>query len=223
MKYDKSNLRIYNKNDSIVFRKTKEVYGGLSNMSAGYPVCVNDVSIRTIEALYQACRYPSLPQIQKKIIEQKSPMTAKMVGKPYRKSTRSDWNKIRVEVMRWCLRIKLAQNWNTFGVLLKSTAEKPIVEESNRDQFWGAKSVDDTLVGMNILGCLLMDLREEHKKLISATEYTVETLGIEEFYLYGKHIESFKTKISSNNNHRIDYIIKKQKMDNYKQLDFNDK
>lgn len=37
----------------------------------------------------------------------------------------------------------------------------PIVEESYRDQFWGAKPIDgETLVGMNILGRLLVELRE---------------------------------------------------------------
>ena len=66
--------------------------------------------------------------------------------------------------MRWCLRVKLAQNWSAFTKLLLSTGAKAIVEESRKDDFWGAKAIDkSTLVGMNVLGRLLMELREEIK------------------------------------------------------------
>lgn len=218
------NLRVYNRKDVIVFRKTREIYGGLSNMAAGYPVCVNGIDIRTIEALYQACRYPSFPEIQKKIIKQKSPMTAKMVGKPYRKSTRSDWNNVRVNIMRWCLRIKLSQNWNNFGELLRSTDDKAIVEESYKDQFWGAKSFEDTLVGINALGRLLMELRREYIESLSTNEYTVKPLTIENFYLYNKPIESFKIKINSDNiKNETKYNLEKHKVNKGNQLNFYDK
>jgi hypothetical protein len=89
-------------------------------------------------------------------------MTAKMVGKPYRGSTRHDWDEVRVPLMAWCLRLKLGQHWSTFGDLLDSTRDRRIVEESARDPFWGARPVDDTrLEGRNVLGELLMELRAE--------------------------------------------------------------
>lgn len=88
-------------------------------------------------------------------------MAAKMVGKPHRSATRRDWDVVRVDVMRWCLRVKLAQNWRRFGQLLLATDEKEIVEESRRDDFWGAKPSGHTLVGKNVLGRLLMELRQE--------------------------------------------------------------
>src|SRR2546426_9055121 len=154
--------RTYNRRDSAVFRKTHEQFGGLSNMASGFPLEVNGVRIRTSEALYQACRFPQNTNIQRLIIQQRSPMTAKMLGKPHREETRPDWEKVRVKIMRWCLRVKLAQNWRTFGALLCSTGDRLIVEESRKDDFWGAKAVDeDTLVGANVLGRLLMELREE--------------------------------------------------------------
>ena len=40
----------------VVVYKTKEVFGGLSNMASGYPLQINGVCILTTEALYQACR-----------------------------------------------------------------------------------------------------------------------------------------------------------------------
>ena len=49
--------------------------------------------------------------------------------------------------------------------LLESTGDRPIVEESRRDDFWGAKPTGDhLLVGMNILGRLLMELRDKARE-----------------------------------------------------------
>src|SRR5260370_7245075 len=141
---------------------TKEVFGGLSNMASGLPVEMNGVKVWSSEALYQACRFPHLPEVQDIIIRERSPMTAKMMSKPYRKDSRPDWETINVKVMRWCLRVKLVQNWETFGNLLLSTGDRPIVEEFKRDKFWAAEPADDeTLVGRNVLGRLLVGLREE--------------------------------------------------------------
>ncbi len=182
-------LRTYHRTDSAVFLKTKEKYGGLSNMAGGYPLVVNDIKIRTSEALYQACRFPHMPEVQQLIIEQRSPMTAKMKGKPHRQNSRPDWNAVRVKIMRWCLQVKLAQNWDSFSELLLETANLPIVEQSRRDDFWGAKPVDkDTLIGVNALGRLLMELREQVKDDPSELLH-VDPLPIPNFLLYEHQIE----------------------------------
>ena len=106
--------RSYERQDSVVFCKTNEEFGGLSNMAPGFPLRVNGIDILTSEALYQACRFPHLPDVQRLIITQKSPMTAKMKSKPYRSQSRGDWDVVRVRIMRWCLRVKLAWNWTEF-------------------------------------------------------------------------------------------------------------
>jgi type I restriction enzyme S subunit len=186
-----SPFRTYNRANSIVFLKTREEFGGLSNMAGGFPLEVNGIRILTSEALYQACRFPHRPNVQRLIIEQASPMTAKMKGKPYRHDSRPDWDQVRVKVMRWCLRVKLAQNWAQFSELLMSTRDRPIVEESRKDDFWGAKPIDDqTLVGMNVLGRLLMELREEVRSGNGAALLRVDPLTIPDFLLSGKQIES---------------------------------
>lgn len=112
-----NNLREYLRSESVVVHKTKESFGGLSNMAAGFPLRINGFRVPTSEALYQACRFPDLPHVQREIIAQHSPMTAKMKGKPHRKATRNDWDKVRHNVMRWCLRVKLAQHYKEFGKL----------------------------------------------------------------------------------------------------------
>ncbi|HSC20101.1 MAG TPA: NADAR family protein [Solirubrobacterales bacterium] len=182
--------RTYRRAESVVFLKTNEPFGGLSNMAGGFPLCVNGLRILTSEALYQACRFPYRPEVQRLILEQASPMTAKMKSKPYRSESRPDWNQVRVKVMRWCLRVKLAQNWDAFSQLLLATGERPIVEQSRRDDFWGARPVDQqTLVGMNVLGRLLMELREV-AKIERRTVLRVEPADIPDFLLDGRSIET---------------------------------
>lgn len=182
-------IRTYHPSTSAVFRKTNKRFGGLSNMAPSFPVVVNGVRIRTSEALYQACRFPSRPDIQKQIIDDPSPMTAKMRSKPFRQDTRSDWDAVRVNVMRWCLRIKLAQNQESFGQLLLSTGSVPIVEKVRREDFWGATEMPDgMLVGMNVLGRLLMELREQYTKEGPESFGRIEPLEIPEFLLFATPI-----------------------------------
>ncbi|MGA7540777.1 MAG: NADAR family protein, partial [Steroidobacteraceae bacterium] len=133
-------MTTYLRDECVVFRKTKETWGGLSNMVAGFPLSVAGVRILTSEALYQACRFPNRPDVQRAIVAAKSPMSAKMAGKPYRAETRSDWHQVRADVMRWCLRVKLKQNWTSFERLLRATGNRDIVEDSHKDTFWGAKA-----------------------------------------------------------------------------------
>ncbi|TOH22921.1 hypothetical protein, partial [Vibrio parahaemolyticus] len=58
-------LKQYDIKNAAAFKKTTEQWGELSNMCAGFPVVVNGVPIKSVEALYQACRYPYHPDIQK--------------------------------------------------------------------------------------------------------------------------------------------------------------
>lgn len=182
-------VRTYDPTTAAVFCKTTERFGGLSNMAGGFPLRVDGINILTSEALYQACRFPHLPTVQRLIIEQRSPMTAKMKSKPYRDQSRADWDSVRVRIMRWCLRVKLAQNWNTFSDLLRSTGDRPIVELSRKDEFWGAKSQEGgMLVGMNVLGRLLMELREQLKRATGEDLKRVEPVPIANFLLAEKPI-----------------------------------
>lgn len=178
--------RLYNLSDCIIFRKTIEKFGGLSNMASGYPLVVNGILIRSSEALYQAMRFPHLPSVQAEIIKQNSPMTAKMISKKYRAKTRDDWEKVKIPIMQWVLRVKLVQNIDTFGKLLLETDTKNIVEESTKDAFWGAKIVEnDRLEGVNALGRLLMQLRELHQQYAVTV---ISPLKLYNFKLYDRYI-----------------------------------
>src|ERR1700742_4109644 len=160
---DESFVENYRRIQCAVFRKTDDRFGGLSNMAAGFPLWVNGIEIRHSEAIYQAARFPHLPDVQRDILAQASPMAAKMKGKPHRSNSRPDFNANRVRIMWWSLRVKLACNPSRFSQLLTSTGGRPIVEDSHKDAYWGAVAVKDELTllrGANMLGRLLIALRD---------------------------------------------------------------
>lgn len=190
MQQENKKNRTYSKKDSIVFGKTDGPFGGLSNMAPGYPLLINDHIVLTSEALYQAMRYPLFPEVQQEIIDQNSPMTAKMISKKYLVKTRQDWEEIRVRMMRWSLEVKLSQNWDKFGELLLKTGDKDIVEYSTKDQFWGAKENEESqLEGVNALGRLLMELRNKYVHTNQKPE-CVAPLQVIGFLLLGFEIDT---------------------------------
>lgn len=154
---------IYNQADVISFSNTKAAFGALSNMAADFPLFVNEINIPTAEALYQCCRFPLFPNIQQEIIEQASPITAKQISRKYMDKSRQDWDMVKEIIMRWCLEVKLIQNWDSFAAILKQTGNKPIVEYSDKDKYWAASPLGNgKLQGNNALGRLLMQLRDKY-------------------------------------------------------------
>lgn len=191
--------RQYDIRHAACFKKTTEQWGDLSNMAAGFPLCVNGINIRSSEALYQACRFPNNPELQNLIISQTSPMTAKMVGKPHRDKTREDWDEKKILIMKWCLRVKLCQNWDKFYAVLKESEDKDIVEISSKDSYWGAKLKQDNIcVGVNALGRLLMELRQQVLTNDRQRFMSVNPLNIASFYLFGEPIQTVYNNTGSN-------------------------
>ena len=199
-----NNYRFYKKDQCISFRKTKEAYGGLSNMASGFPLVINNIFIFSSEALYQCCRFPHLVDVQHQILNQVSPMSSKMVSKPYRNNSRLDWEQYKIRIMKWCLKVKLCQNWDSFSKILLSTGDLPIVEDSYKDTFWGAIFNGKEYEGINALGRLLMELREEIKIKSKEDFLTVKPLTIDNFQLFGQKInivtENDKNKLIKKNN-----------------------
>lgn len=203
-KYDisKENIRVYNSIDSIIFKKNKDSFGELSNMHMKFPLYVNNTTILNTEALYQACRFPHLLDLQKRIIHERSPMKVKMISNANKKKSRDDWDEIKVKVMKWCLYLKLAQNFITFGYILDSTKNLNIVENSAKDNFWGAIPNEDNSVftGQNALGRLLMQLREEYRSQDKYSLLIVKVPEIDYFKIFDQEI----TNIDCRNKFIID-------------------
>jgi ribA/ribD-fused uncharacterized protein len=75
---------------------------------------------------------------------------------------RSNWNDIKVDVMREILRLKVSQHEYVRRKLL-ATGNRELVEDSWRDDFWGWGPNRD---GQNMLGKLWMEVRAElHSEL----------------------------------------------------------
>jgi ribA/ribD-fused uncharacterized protein len=188
-KYELLEVVEYQLNESCAFKKVKEEFGGFSNMSNDFKVRVNGILMKNTEALYQACRFPDSVEIQREIVKQGSGMSAKMKSRHFRPQTRADWDDVRVDIMRWCVRVKLAQNFIGFGKLLESTGDKPIVEYSHKDTFWGAiLTQEGVLKGQNVLGKLLMEIRDEYRLGTEESEKLlryVEPPVIDNFRLLG--------------------------------------
>lgn len=180
----------------VVFFKVDEEFGPLSNMAGGYPLRVSGILVSSSEALYQACRFPQHPDWQQEIITQGSPMGAKMKAKKDRRRedhSRPDWAQVEVDIMRWVLRVKLAQHFGTIAGLLRATADRPIVEKSRNDRVWGAvEDKDGILRGRNQLGVLLVELRGVVESGTPELLKVVTPPAISDFRLLGKPIETVR-------------------------------
>lgn len=192
--------RIYMEEDSVVFRRLRRPFGGLSNKAKGYQLSVNGIIAPTAEALFQACRYTSDPEKQGQVLTGKSVYEdedSEKFPKFPPSSCRDDWFLIREKVMYWCLKVKLIQHPETFGRLLLSTGNRYIVNHNpESDTFWGVVRHDSQpglYEGENHLGILLMKLRDE---LVSTGEniMVAEPPDVPEFYILGKVPETISGK-----------------------------
>lgn len=154
-------LRVYRGSEVSSFWFTSAEFGEFSNMSEGFPLSVSGAEFQSAEALYQACRFPDHPELQRQIANAGFAKRAKQISRANTPKTRADWLQVRTDVMRWVLRIKAVQHKKDFLFALSQTGDVQIVEESTKDAFWGAIRLGDYLVGMNVLGRLLMELRRD--------------------------------------------------------------
>lgn len=152
----------------ISFTKVKLPYGWLGNM-APYPVTYEGKEYKTTEALFQALRFKSFPEIQELIRNKKSPMSAKMLAKSHvgllNSVGYSQLSQQDVTNMEICLREKLNQHPQLKEMLLETEGSAIVEDCSSRPQgsglFWGAEFKDGKWQGKNILGKLWMKLRAE--------------------------------------------------------------
>jgi ribA/ribD-fused uncharacterized protein len=180
----------YNASQCIVLHKVKEPFGDLLNMSSSFPMTVNGIKIRSSEALYQSLRFPFLPDVQKKIIDTPSPFMANHMFSPLKGQSRTDWDDLRIDFMRWCLRVKLACNYEGVGKLLDASDNKALVEKSPSWKFWGCALSGNEYVGMNCLGELLMELRDGWRKKKREEMVIVAPLNVKDFLLFGLPIRT---------------------------------
>jgi len=79
------------------------------------------------------------------------------MGRDRSKPLRADWEEVKDKVMREALYAKFTQHPNLHEKML-ATGNADIIEHTKNDSYWGDGG-DGT--GKNMLGVLLMELREE--------------------------------------------------------------
>lgn len=149
--------------DCVAIRKVKEPWGILGNFAAT-PIIINNVSFKTSEQLFQLMKFKDAESVLA-VYQANNP---KMIAKHWEKThRREDWGQMIVDAMKFCLGLKYEQN-EAFCQELENTKGKYIVEDQTSfpkktPDTWGVKQQGDNFVGPNLLGRLLMELRDTGK------------------------------------------------------------
>lgn len=126
------------------------------------PVEYQGIAFRTPEHMYQALKLPkSDVEGRRRIAEAATPGQAKRMGRSC--NLRSDWETVKVDVMRFVLKRKFAKGTTWLSRLLRTNGE--IVEVNNwHDNIWGSCKCEKCgNRGQNLLGKLLMEIRARER------------------------------------------------------------
>ena len=155
-------MHIYEREQACGFRLTRATWGAFSNFQPlAVPIAAGPWTFFTSEATYQAGKFGARPDVQQRIAEAPTPREAAAIGRTLGLGIDPGWNAQRVDVMGWVLRCKRESNADEIDAVLAETADRPIVEVSARDRWWGARPVADRYEGRNVLGRLWMELRQQ--------------------------------------------------------------
>ena len=154
-------MRIYTRDQACGFRFSRETWGAYSNFQPlPLPIAAGPWSFKSSEHLYQAAKFASRQDIQQRIAQTPTARRAAAIGRTPGLAIDPGWNAQRVDVMRWVLRMKRETNRAEIDAVLAAAGDRPIVEVSTRDPWWGARPVAGRYEGNNVLGRLWMELRQ---------------------------------------------------------------
>lgn len=157
-------MRIIIGTNIISFTGVDLPFGWLGNMYAS-PIEYDGITWRTPEALFQSLRF-SDPSLVKFCLEAKSPFGLKLSLKKLQDRMviipKSDQD---IQNMRMVLRLKFSQ-YPELQEQLIATGSAILIEDvtarkSGNSMFWGACRDGSNWIGENMLGTLLMELRNE--------------------------------------------------------------
>jgi N-glycosidase YbiA len=140
---------------AIRFYSTKDKFGEFSNF-ARFPFTLDGREWPTSEHYFQAQKFQD-ESYQERIRTTASPMIAARLGRSRAVPIRSDWEAIKLDVMRAAVREKFRSH-PQLAALLLGTGDEELVEATTRDTFWGCGTSG---TGQNWLGKILMEVRQE--------------------------------------------------------------
>jgi len=141
------------------YRANEKPYGAFSNLYR-CPIQFEDSDYPTAEHAYQAGK-PARARVREWILSAPTAAHVAMAAHGlYRWDIVPDWSRIKIERMRRVLRAKFTQH-EDLRTLLISTGEARLVEAGRTDNPVNREWGEVNGKGMNRLGNLLMELREE--------------------------------------------------------------
>lgn len=156
-------IETYPIGECVAIRKVKEPWGIFGNF-APTPIIIGQVSFKTSEQLFQLMKFKDAEPVLAVYQANNPKMTTKHWEKTHR---REDWGQMIVDAMKFCL-VKKHEQSEAFRQELERSKGKYIVEDQTSfpkktPDTWGVKQQGDNFVGPNLLGRLLMELRDNGK------------------------------------------------------------
>ena len=142
--------------ETIEFNSKSATHVELSNFHWS-PFLLDDKMWSTVEHYFQAQKFPADPELQERIREAKSALSAKRLGQTKTAAFRDDWESIKDTVMYTGIKAKFQQNVD-LATLLAGTGSAWLIEKAPRDSYWGS---GPNGCGKNKTGHILMRVRLE--------------------------------------------------------------
>ena len=139
---------------TIYFYSPREKYGCFSDFSR-HSFELNSAWWMTSEHYFQAQKFVSTPYLEK-IRQTKTPKDAANMGRNRSLPLRSDWERVKDDVMRAGVLQKFKTHMDIREILL-STGDELLVENSPIDYYWSCGKDGS---GKNKLGQILVEVRE---------------------------------------------------------------
>lgn len=154
----------YPADECVAIHKVDADWGIFSNF-APTPIVVKGVPFSCTEELFALMKFRDAEPL--KALYGLKGMGLKMKSKPWQKThRREDWGSMIVDAMKFCLMTKYEQCANFRAELERSCGHYIVEDQSSFTKpadAWGTKLEGDEYVGPNLLGRLLMELRDNGK------------------------------------------------------------
>ena len=161
-------IKHYPANQCALIKTAADEWGILGNFGRA-AVVVNGVEFSNTEKLFQCMKFTYAPVIQEIYAQNNMGIKMKARKKEYEQYVREDWKKIFLDALKYVLVTKYEQSEAFRDELERSKGLYIVEDETGRPgckksaDAYGAVLVGDDMVGPNLLGQFLMELRDTGK------------------------------------------------------------
>ena len=158
-------IKRYPADQCVLVKTAADEWGILGNFGRA-AVVVNDIEFSNTEKLFQCMKFTYASVIQEIYAQNNMSIKMKAKKKEYAQYVREDWPKIFLDALKFVLVIKYEQSEDFRNELERSKGLYLVEDETGRKKeadAYGAVLVGDEMVGPNLLGQFLMELRDTGK------------------------------------------------------------